>query len=253
VSRDEANQPLAVLQPMLGLRQRNEPEMWYTVSLYGATRIESYSEPSKRIAPVPEGAKIIPGGLVQEAFLPAIGREMLSPDAGAEVLAHFADGAPAITRHHYGKGKVYVVGFFPGLEYSVPVRRDDYDMIRDFHAARRDLVTAPALELAQPVVDASEPLVEGVLLRNEKDDSLAVTLANWAYRVGSIRQDPSGRRTPVVAHVRAEDVKVTIRGAGEVRRVESCMLDRSLDFSSTGDRIVVSLPRLDEGDVLLLK
>ena len=253
LSRDEANGPLTVLQPVLGLRQRNEPEMWYTVTLYGATRIESYSEPSKRIAPVPEGAQIARGGLVQEAFLPAVGREVLSPDGKTEVLANFADGAPAITRHQHGKGEVYVAGFFPGLEYSAPVRRDDYDMTRDFFAARRNLVAAPALKLTRPVVDASEPLVEGVLLRNEKADTRAVTVANWAYRVSSIRQDPSGRRTPVVAHVPAEDVKITIRAAGDVRRVESCMLDRSLDFASTGDTIVVSLPRLEEGDALLLK
>ena len=227
--------------------------MWYTVTLYGATRIESYSEPSKRIAPVPEGAQIARGGLVQEGFLPTIGREALSPDAQTEVLASFADGTPAMTRHQHGRGEVYVVGFFPGLEYSAPVHRDDYDMTRDLRAARRDLVAAPALKLTRPVVDASEPLVEGVLLRNEKANTRAVTLANWAYRVSSIRQDPSGRRTPVVAHLPAEDIKITIRGAGEVRRIDSCVLDRSLDFASTGDTIVVSLPRLEEGDVLLLK
>jgi hypothetical protein len=56
-----------------------------------------------------------------------------------------------------------------------------------------------------------------------------------------------------VVHVPAEDVEITVRTADEVRRVESCMLDRSLDLISSGDTIVVSLPRLDEGDVLLLR
>jgi hypothetical protein len=253
LTRDEANQPLTALQPLLGLRQRGQPEMWYTVTLYGATRIESYGEPSKRIAPVPEGAEIVSGDFARVGFLPTIGRETLWPQPDAEVLARFADGAPAVIRHPYGKGKAYVVGFFPGLEYSGPVRREDYDMTRDFHASRRDLVAAPALELTRPVVDASEPLVEGVLLRNSENGTFAATLANWAYRVRSIRQDPSGRRKPVAAHAPAKDVTVVIRGAGEVRRVESCMLDRSLDFHDDNDAIVVSIPRLEEGDVLLLK
>jgi hypothetical protein len=226
--------------------------MWYRVTLYGATRIESYDEPSKRVAPVPVHAQIVSGGLVEEGFPLAIGRELLSPEDQAEVLARFADGAPAVIRNSYGKGHAYIAGCFPGLEYSAPVRREDYDMTRDFLRARRQLVTAPALELTSPVVDVSHPLVEGVLLRNENSGGVAVTLANWAYRVASIQQDPSGRRTPVVSHVPAEDVKVTIRSDGAVRGVESCMLDRSLDFTRTGDAIIVSLPRLEEGDVLLL-
>ena len=253
MARDEANRPLELLHPVLGLEQRGEPEMWYGVTLYGATRIESYDEPSEKIAPLPTGAEIVPGGLVREGFSLAIGRELLSPEPQIEVLARFVDGSPAVIRHPYGKGNAYVAGFFPGLEYSAPVRRDDYDMTRDFHTTRRDLVSAPALELTRPVVDVSHPLAEGVLLRNKEDGRHAVTLANWAYRVASIRQDPSGRCTPVVCHVPAEDVRVTISAAVPVRRVESCMLDRPLDYSRIGDAIVVSLPRLEEGDVLLLE
>ena len=253
LARDEANRPLELLQPLLGLQQRGEPEMWCRVTLYGATRIASYDEPSKRIAPLPADAEIVPGDLVREGFSLAIGRESLSPEPQVEVLARFVDGSPAVVRHPYGKGNAYVAGFFPGLEYSAPVRRNDYDMTRDFHESRRDPVTAPALEITRPVVDVSHPLVEGVLLQNEEDGLRAVTLANWAYRVSGIRQDPSGRRKPLVSHVPAEDVTVTISAAAPVGRVESCMLDRPLDHSHIGDAIVISLPRLEEGDVLLLK
>lgn len=253
LARDEANRPLDLLEPVLGLRQRGEPKVWYRVTLYGATRIESYDEPSKRIVPIPEDAQIVTGGLTQEGFSLAIGRELLSADDRAEVLAHFADGSPAVIRNSYGKGHAYIAGFFPGLEYSAPVRRDDYDMSRDFHQTRRHLVVAPALELTRPVVDVSHPLVEGVLLRNGKDGPRAVTLANWAYHVSHIRQAPTGRRTTVVSHVPAANVEITIRAAGAVRHVESCVLEQSLEFSRTGDAIIVSLPRLEEGDVLLLK
>jgi hypothetical protein len=50
--RDEANQPLTDLQSALGLQSRIEPEMWYRVSLYGATNLEPYDEPSNRLASV---------------------------------------------------------------------------------------------------------------------------------------------------------------------------------------------------------
>ena len=109
------------------------------------------------------------------------------------------------------------------------------------------------LKHTRPVVGVSEPLVEGVLLGNEGHGTRAVTLANWAYRVSSIRQDPTGRRNSVVTHVPAEDVKVTVRGTGDVRRVESCMLARTLEFTRDNGEIVVLIPRLEEGDVLLLK
>jgi hypothetical protein len=253
LARDEANRPLRVLEPVLGLRRRNAPETWYEVTLYGAKRIESYDEPAKRIAPVPEGAAIVAGDFAQETFTPAVGREILLPKDDADVLACFADGSAAVTQHKYGAGEAYVVGLFPGLEYSAPVRRADFDMTRDFHAARRHLVAGPALALARPVVDASEPLVEGVLLGNEPSGMRTVTLANWAYRVESIRQDASGRQTPQVAHVAAERVTIAVRGAGDVGQVTSCTLDRPLDFSRSADTIVVSLPKLEEGDVLLLK
>jgi hypothetical protein len=253
LARDEANQPLAVLEPVLGLRQRTESQMWYAVTLYGATRIESYDVPSKRIAQVPEDARITASNFVAESFLPAIGRETLEPTAEAEVLARFADGAAAITRHPYGKGQVYVVGFFPGLEYSAPVRGDEFDMTRDLHAARRNLVAAPALALTRPIVDASHPLVEGVLLRNPEHGTRAITLANWAYRVGGVRQDSTGRRKPLVTHMPAESVELAVRAAGDVHRVESCLLDRPLDFTREDETILISLPRLEEGDVLLLK
>jgi len=253
LARDEANQPLATLQPAIGLQGRNEPEMWYRVSLYGATNIESYDESGNRLAPVPPGATISGGDIIRSSFAPMVGREVLRPEGRTEILARFADGGPAMTRRSYGKGQVYVVGFFPGLEYSASVRRIDFNMRRDFETARRLVVAAPALELTRPIVDASDPLVEGVLLKTPANGMRAVTLANWAYGVAALKEDASGRRSAVVKHLPVDNLQVTIRGDKAPNQVISCMLRRTLRFTASANRIVVELPRLEEGDVLLLK
>ncbi|MBI3854077.1 MAG: hypothetical protein HY293_00135 [Planctomycetes bacterium] len=162
-------------------------------------------------------------------------------------MAKFADGSPALTRHAAGKGQVWVAGFFPGLEYSAGVRTDEFDMTRDFDAVRRSFVTAAALERVKPVVDASGPLVEGLLLRNEAGKR-AVTLMNWAYRVTA-----KGGRKTLKSVVPFKDLKIAIRGVGDVTQVASTVLNKPLVVEKTADGISVLLPLLDEGDVLRLE
>jgi hypothetical protein len=267
LARDESNRPLEALQAVLGLQKRQEPQMWYQVQLYGATAIEGYDEPGRMLSPAPSDAMRTVKALVQtqpaQADKPSaaamagefplvVGREVLQPAASAEVIARFADGQPAVVRNRFGKGQAIVVGFYPGLEYSATVRRPDYNMRRDFDPARRSFVVAPALALTRPVVEISDPLVEGVLLQAPQGGAKAVTLANWAYGVTQW-QSAAGKRAAVVAHLPIEDVKIRIRGAGSTRTVTSCMLDRQLEFSVDRDCLVVCLPRLEEGDVLLLQ
>jgi hypothetical protein len=251
--RDEANQPLTSLRPALGLQARAEPEMWYRVSLYGATSIESYDEPSNWLARVPSEARIMGGDTIQGSFTPVVGREVLRPKGDAEILGRFADGTAAIIRHGYGKGQVYVVGFFPGLEYSAAVRRLDFNMRRDFDPVRRRIIAIPALELTRPIVEPSDPLVEGVLLKNAGNGMRAVTLANWAYGVTGIKENASGRRSMIVKNLPVNDIQITIRATERTKEVFSCMLRQSLKFTESGDSVVVELSRLDEGDVLLLE
>ncbi len=250
---DQTSRPLEAMQPVLGLQERAEPEFWYRVNRYGASALASYSDQRRAVAPVPEGAKIIGERPFTGTFMPVIGREVLKPAAGTEVLAKFADGGAAATRHTYGKGQAYVVGFFPGLEYSAPVRTGTFNMVRDFDAGRRSFITAPALARVKPVVDASEPCVEGLLLKNDETGKRAVTLMNWAYQVTAIRKRPSGRTRPVIGIVPLKDLKVSIRGAGPVSKVTSAMLDRTLEMETNGDVLTVTVPMLEEGDVLLLE
>jgi hypothetical protein len=252
LARDEANQPLDTLNSLLGLQSRAEPEMWYEVSLYGATSIEPYDDPRKQIAPVPDAARIVGGAGFPGEYAPIVGRELLEPTRDAELLARFADGKPALIRHTRGKGAVYLAAFYPGLEYSATVRRADFDMRRDFDRNRRLYLDAPALAQTRPVVDVSDPLIEGVLLDSAAKAGYAVTLANWAYGVTAMAEDPAGRRRPVVSHLPLENVQVSIPAIAPLIRAMSCQLDCELKFEQAAERYVIHVPRIEEGDVLIL-
>jgi hypothetical protein len=250
LARDEADQPLVALQPILGLEGRNAPEMWYTVSAYGATTLEPYDDARKSITPVPAGAEISAAAPTEAKFKPRIGREVLKPAAGTEVLAKFADGGAALTRFACGKGRVFVAGFFPGLEYSAPLRSENYDMSKDFDASLRRLIAWPAAENAPAIVDASVATVEGVLLKNEASGKRAVTLMNWTYRVSGKR----GGGKNVVSLVPLKNLAVTLRCGGKVQKLTSVMLNAQLPCHSEEAGVYnFTLPELNEGDVLLLE
>ncbi len=241
---DEAHRPLQPMEPVLGLRAREAPRMTCRVSLYGGTSIESYDDSRRVLAPAPPGAGIVAGGPFTGSFPLAVGRETLKPST-AQVLAKFADGEAAVTRNAFGQGQAYVVGFFPGLEYSALVRAESFDMSGGFPAERRSYVVAPALERVVPVVDASHHAVEGVLLRNDASGRLAVTLANWAYR--RTNGTPSPEVVPLAG------LRITIRGADNATKAASAALDRPLVLEKSGGAVIVVLPSLAEGDVLLLE
>ena len=78
------------------------------------------------------------------------------------------------------------------------------------------------------------PLVEGVMLRNTADGRRAAILINWAFHI-------------------EEPVTVTLRGAGAVGDVKSLALDAVFPAKTEEGLVRVTLPRLDQGDILLLK
>lgn len=203
--------------------------MSYKVALYGATKLETFDDP-RRVIEAPAVRVDGVGPLV-------VGREVLRPST-ARVVARYSDGEPAATLNEHGKGRARVLGFFPGLEYGAGVRGESFDMSTGFPAERRAWIAGPALERTSPVVDASVPTVEGVLLRNDASGRLAVTLANWAYRTGE----------KGVELVPVRELKVVLRGAEGVSTAWSAALDRTLKVEAG----VLTLPRLEEGDVLLL-
>jgi hypothetical protein len=50
-----------------------------------------------------------------------------------------------------------------------------------------------------------------------------------------------------------KDVDIILRGAGPVARATSAMLDQDLPVRHQGDALRLTLPRLEEGDVLVLE
>ena len=256
--RDEGNRPLDILAPVLGLKQRTPPEMWRRVRGYRATSLASFDDSKAVLAEPPAGAAVVGEG-AYGAFQPVVGREKLDPVQEAEVLARYKDGGPAVIRHRFGKGQAYVVSLFAGLEYSAEVRRPDFDMTTDFDKGIRAYLAAPAQACGvTPVVDASSPTVEGVLLKNPKTGKHAVTLSNWAYRTTArrkvtrmVRNRPRTSYRYVRAHAPQEDLRIHVRGAGAPRRVTSAILEKDLPFRKTPSGFQIDLPILEEGDVLL--
>jgi len=251
-ARDEADEPLAPLAPVLGLKSRAAPELWTKVERYRATAVQSFADSRARLAPAPEGARVTGSGPYAGSLPLVVGREVLQPGAATEVLARYADGGAAMTVHRHGRGTAYVAGFFPGLEYSVPLRDGPADMSRDFPAIVRNFIAAPALAVTSPVVEPSVPAVEGVLLKHPSGKH-AVALMNWAYRLPPTGPEPQDATRPAPALVEHENLSITLRGLANVRSVTSAMLDRPLAIERRQDAITVTLPALAEGDVLLVE
>jgi len=251
LAADEADRPAAALLPVLGLESRTPPEMYCRVTLYGATELESFSDPKAVIQAAPQGAKIVVEGEFKAAFKPVVGREVLQAAAGTEVLAKFADGGAAITRSRCGKGQAYVVGFYPGLEYSAALRGESYDMAKDFDAARRAIIAAPALGAVKLPLEVSHPTVEAVLVKGGGGRT-AIVLVNWAYRATS-HEDAAGKVVRTVALVPARDVRVTITGPCEAKGATSAAADKPVLVERVDGRVVVTVPELAEGDVVLLE
>lgn len=49
------------------------------------------------------------------------------------------------------------------------------------------------------------------------------------------------------------DLKIELRGVGEVKRVVSTASHKDLDIERTGDGVSVVLPLLEEGDILRIE
>jgi hypothetical protein len=257
LARDEYNQPLDELKPTLGLSKRNEPTMWHATKTYGATALKHYDKETRLGEPPATEAATVKGTAALAGEYPlTVGREVLQPASDTETLARYGDGGAAVTRHKFGQGQAYVIGYFAGLEYIVPLMTDRYNMQRDFDAARRQFVVAPALATVKPIVDASQPTVEGVLLKHPKSGKQVVTLMNWAYGITAVREiHAAGRASekPVASLLPVENLQITLRGAGPITRVRSVTLEQDLPVhAGAADSLIITLPKLAEGDILQL-
>jgi len=227
IARDESGRPLDdILLPVFGLQKKGEMELWGDVPRYGATALGAVRQTRKP----PEGATITGKAPLQGSFTAVVGRQVLYPAGGTDVLATWGDGAAAVTRHRFGRGTAWMVGMYAGVEYAWETMCN-----RPFSDEKRSYIAAPVLEAGVlPVVDASVPMIEGVLLRNEKSGKLAAVLINWLFKVDQ----------PITVH---------LRGTGAATKARSLALGQVFTLTTADGWATLTLPRMDEGDILLLE
>ncbi len=242
LTRDEGNQPLKSMLRVLGLKPRKELEEWAKAPRYGSVGLAKLHELTPGVA----SAISVKGvGELAGQFPVLAAREVLEPEQGTTVLAQFSDGKVAATKHAYGKGQAYVVGFFPGVEYSVDVQTLPYDTAKSYQPAKREFVSVAARAAGvKPIVDASEAAIEGVLMKHPTSGKQAAILINWSFAVNDEKERSA---------TDFSNLKVAIRGTGKVSKVRSAALEQDLPFQQTGDDIAVTVPTIEEGDILLLE
>ena len=233
---DEAGEPIGELQAVMGVSSRKPAEVWCaSISRYGAVGQRTFGA----FKAPPTGAERVVSSDGKTSFKPQVGREVLSPTGKATVAAKFADGSPALIVNQFGKGRAYLSALYGGLEYSVKVHRGDFDMATDYEEAQRNFVAAPAIERAKPQVDVSVPTVEVVSLVQPKTGKRSLVVMNWTYKPGK-------------GLVPMNDVKITIADGRGVTKVMSAWQSVELPLERKGDAVIVTYPKLEEGDVLVL-
>ncbi|OPZ99354.1 MAG: hypothetical protein BWY71_01010 [Planctomycetes bacterium ADurb.Bin412] len=230
MAEDEARRPLETLYPVFGVRSRGKVDMWGSVPRYGATSLGAV----RPVGEPPATAKVAGTGVLRGDFVPVVGREVLEPADGAEVMATYADGQAAAVRNRFGKGTAWLIGTYAGVEYAWEAMQK-----QPFSSDKRAWIAAPVLSAGvKPVVDAANPMVEGVLMRNPKTGKQAAVLMNWDF---------AGREP-----THGTNLLISIHSPTPVSKVRSLALDCELKLSQGDGIFSVTLPQLAEGDILLL-
>ena len=71
------------------------------------------------------------------------------------------------------------------------------------------------------------------MLRNRKTGALAVVLINWTHHIN-------------------KPVMIKIRAAGDMKNAKSVATGQTFPLERKDDLLVATMPRMDEGDILLL-
>lgn len=217
--RDEYNRPLDELEPVFSRPQADPQELQPFLS---SGRYLTTLQPQDTMSVGPASLDVLSV------------KQVLTPPAGAEVLARFADGSPAAVRARYGRGQVFWVGALPGLSYirkalqARPENRQpplgESDNPWDYPAAEREFLLRPVRAAkVRPPVRLDVPLVETFYLQSQA--GAVVTLANYALR-------PFPR------------IRVSVTVPRPVRAVESVRYG-SRQFASQGPTVQFALPLSD--------
>ncbi|GIJ43370.1 hypothetical protein Val02_02560 [Virgisporangium aliadipatigenens] len=175
----------------------------------------------------------------QELAVRGPGTPLVPVPGGAEVVASFASGAAAITRHRFGHGSAVAYGFYPGLQYvdtldhplGARTPRDRSSVVRGWEDTRRRLAVAPAVlaGAAKPAHLSHEPVE---VCRLDSDRGTALVLLNWSA-------EPISELSVVLCEGRRW------RNVHSARRVP-------VELSRSGNHLTVRMP-LEHTDVLLLE
>ena len=220
---DEGRRPLDAIRNLMGLQERMPLQAGEGVSVKGGGEFGSFE-------------------LISQY-------EPLKPSKGAEILATFEDGSPALIRNRHGRGQAITCAFMPGREYRVPLNKPNEDgsmnMEDTVDDSRGAYITAHLQSHVAPVVDTGKACVEGNLLRHPESGKLAVTLTNWAYH----QPDAKTR----LSEIEWKNLELTIRTAKPIKRVVSAWLDKDVPSKFGNGKVVVTLPFLKDMDILLLE
>ncbi len=251
LGRNECDQAAPELVELTG-QKAPAVTLWGRDPGYHATGLQPFfgMEKGKPYeAPAAAAIRAEPGFGLAGALKAAIGRQTLEA-AGAEVLARFADGAPALIRRKVGAGRVYVAATFAGLAYSETVRRPDYDMAADFDPIQRRLITCALPEDLARAAVASVPTVEAeVILRNGE---AALLLANWTHKTEMtppVNEKAQPTYRPRLMPV--EKLRVELPALAAAAQARSAAGNK-VAVAREGARVVVTLDRLDAADIILL-
>jgi hypothetical protein len=161
----------------------------------------------------------------------AIGaRGKLSSD-GADGIARFDDGSPAVVRRTIGLGHAFCYGWLPGISYFRSSTKTQDKLPVGFSESMRRWITLPVefAKVEMPVrLDA--PLVESPVLLSS--GGAAITLLNWTG-------------APIA------ELKADARLPFAVRSVQS-VRSGTIPFQRAGDHVMFAVP-LEAADIIMVQ
>ncbi len=170
-SRNEFDEPVSGLAKAFGIR----PEI-VTTNVPGAYHIRAGLNP---IAYIDAVTPADPAADPAPSF-GVVGTQVSFTPKGAQVIATFSNGAPAVVVNRYRKGTATYVGGCPGLSYAKDAKFVPRELKEQWPAAQRAFITATARAAGAPkVVELSHPVVEAGVY--DAPGGTALVLGNFTY------------------------------------------------------------------------
>jgi hypothetical protein len=225
--RDEYNQPLDVIDAVIGIGNRSVNKLDTDYSPKGGLR---------QLQPSAQVKMGLNSGINVTAW-PAYGSLATFQPQGGEVIGTFDNSAPAAILNRYQKGRVFYFAAMPGLSYSRGATEQSGQPTIDYPEDIADLV----IDALPPVAKRKKPattslrFVEAAVLESKK--GRAITLMNW-----------SGK--PV------RELTLRINDVPRLKSVRSARLgkvDYKLAYTKGGTNLVVTLPMPEVVDVILVE